>query len=723
MDFESLRQGNFSALGTAINDWSSVVKSLTTMEKNARDDFKAKADKADWSGANATVTREFVTKTAGEFTDALTQATTIRDILRDTKDELVTYRDELNRAIEDGWAKKLSVVGTADNGFKVYVNVHPEPANSTQLVETLRDTLQGILNKATTTDSTAARVLRAIAEQADYGFSGIKHKDRDSAAEALQKADAMAKLAKKTKDMSAAELTEFIRTVGKYKNDELFAAQFATELGSRETLQFWADMADTHAGAKGPELKQMQELQKNLSMTLATATLSDADSMQEWKKNIIQESNTAFRTHPSDPFKNSGALGYQVMSSLMGQGKYDAEFLNAYGKKLLKVDMAPAGSPGMGTNEVWKGSGQTIDLVFGKDDGRDPMTGFMKGLSHNPEAAINTFNDKSVLDHVLESSKYTDRGSAVGVALEAAVTGVGNGELPTDPRPHTVEQVEIMRNVMHAVAQPDEQGERLVESGLGKSFGNMASAYMSEISRVMAGDGADSIFLSDSDNPNELDKTDATRFLYEVSQDKDGRAGIILGQTIYTSSLIEAHIADPSLYDGSQAEAIRTISESAGLIQGVVGHANADGVIKGEISSEKEQNEAVKQRGDFLKAIVGAGIGAGAVTLAPGGAAAIAGAAGSGYFGGLAGMAIDGLTENQQADGAADRALYRSGRDLNDYQASANSQVQQAARDAIAKYNSDLPPDSTMNQIRDAVDDGWVKSDTVLEGVHGRPTS
>ncbi|MFE4610324.1 hypothetical protein ACFRK5_18550 [Streptomyces niveus] len=65
MDFESLRQGNFSSLGTAVNDWSSVVKSLTTMEKNARDDFKAKADKADWSGANATVTREFVTEDGG----------------------------------------------------------------------------------------------------------------------------------------------------------------------------------------------------------------------------------------------------------------------------------------------------------------------------------------------------------------------------------------------------------------------------------------------------------------------------------------------------------------------------------------------------------------------------------------------------------------------------------------------------------------------------------
>jgi hypothetical protein len=722
MDFDALRLGNFASFSTAISDWSSVVKSLETMKEDARDDLKCKADKASWAGVNATVSREFITKTAGEFSDAFAQATSIRNILRDTHDELVKYRNQLNAALDRGWEKKFSVVGVQGGGFKVYVNVHPEPANSEQAVETLRNEIQDILDLATTSDSTAARALRAIAEQADYGFSGVEYNDRDSAAEALQKADAMAKLAMDGKNMSAKEIAEFNRTLAKYKNDELFAAQFATKLGARPTLQFWADFADAHAGARGKELKELQELQKNLSMTLATATLSDTDSMQGWKKDILNESNTSFRSSPTDPMKSPvGALGYQVMSSLMGHGKYDAEFLDDYGKKLLKVDMAPAGSPGMHTNDLWK-SGQITDLVFGKDDGRDPLVGYMKALSHNPEAATNAFADKKVVEHMLESIKYTDRDSSVGVALEAAVTGVGDGEIPTAPSPHSETQVEIMKNVLHAVAQPD-GGADLVTEGIGDSLGNMASAYMPEISRVLAGRGAESIFLTDSADPTGLDKTDTTRFLYEVSTDPNGRAGIIAGQTVYTSSALEAHIANPSLYDGSQAEAVRTISESAGIIQGIVGHANADEGIKHEIASETEQNEALKTKGDYMKAVLGAGVAAGATALFPGAAGAVTGAAAGGYFGGVAGLAVDRLLEGQRAEGATDRALYQTGRELNDYQESVLAQTQQAAVDAIEKYGAEMPTESTRNQIRDAVNEGWVDSDSILEDTHARPAA
>ncbi|MGX6744104.1 hypothetical protein [Streptomyces peucetius] len=257
----------------------------------------------------------------------------------------------------------------------------------------------------------------------------------------------------------------------------------------------------------------------------------------------------------------------------------------------------------------------------------------------------------------------------------------------------------LYTNVMHAVAQPD-GGADLVTEGIGDSLGNMASAYMPEISRVLAGRGAESILLTDSADPTGLDKTDTTRFLYEVSTDPNGRAGIILGQTVYASSALEAHIANPSLFDGSQAEAIRTISESAGVIQGIVGHANADEGIKQEIASENEQNDALKTKGDTMKAVIGAGIGAGVAALLPGAANAVAGAAASGYFGGIAGLAVDRLMEGQQAEGDTDRALYRTGRELNDYQESVLAQTQQAAVDAIEKYGAEMPTESTRPDSR-----------------------
>lgn len=72
--------------------------------------MKAKADRAAWAGVNAAVSRGFISKTAGEFSDALTQATSLYNILKDTYDELVGYRDQLKQALDNGFEKdKLSV--------------------------------------------------------------------------------------------------------------------------------------------------------------------------------------------------------------------------------------------------------------------------------------------------------------------------------------------------------------------------------------------------------------------------------------------------------------------------------------------------------------------------------------------------------------------------------------------------------------------------------------
>jgi hypothetical protein len=60
MHLDALRHGNFSLLNTAISDWGKVVKNLKSLEKRARDDMKAKADRANWAGVNATVSREFL---------------------------------------------------------------------------------------------------------------------------------------------------------------------------------------------------------------------------------------------------------------------------------------------------------------------------------------------------------------------------------------------------------------------------------------------------------------------------------------------------------------------------------------------------------------------------------------------------------------------------------------------------------------------------------------
>ncbi|WP_367891545.1 hypothetical protein [Streptomyces cavourensis] len=128
MDLETLRHANFAQLNEAITAWSGMAKKLKALDTDARDDLKAKADKANWAGLNATVSREFITKTAGEFGDAHTQATTIHNILKGTRDELVEYKAELDQVLERGRKKNITVVPTGNGGFTVTMLIHPDRA-------------------------------------------------------------------------------------------------------------------------------------------------------------------------------------------------------------------------------------------------------------------------------------------------------------------------------------------------------------------------------------------------------------------------------------------------------------------------------------------------------------------------------------------------------------------------------------------------------------------
>jgi hypothetical protein len=247
---------------------------------------------------------------------------------------------------------------------------------------------------------------------------------------------------------------------------------------------------------------------------------------------------------------------------------------------------------------------------------------------------------------------------------------------------------------------------------------------MPEISRELSGRGTGAIFLTNSAAPDALDKTDTTRFLYEVARDEKGKAAIILGEAIYTSSAYEAHIADPSLFQGSDEDAIRRISHNSGIIRGIVGHSVADAAISEGLDAEKADNDALKSQGDFFKSVLAAGIGVGTVALVPvGPGAAATGAAASGFFGGISGMAVDQLLAGRQADGALDEALYTSGKDLNNFQDAALKRAEGSAGGAIDAHHSGLSRQAVDNWINASLTEGWSQSDQMLEDVHARPSA
>ncbi|WP_328768273.1 hypothetical protein [Streptomyces sp. NBC_00286] len=723
MDLDALRHGNFSKLGEAITDWEQMTKKLADLQKDAETNLKPKADKANWAGVNATVSREFITKTAAEFADAHTQAGSITKILSDARGELIGYRTQLNEAIARGVQQNMTVIDTGEGTFTVTGNTRPDwasdPSGKTgatdqKAVNALREEIEDILTKATQSDNTAAKVLRLLVNQTKYGFGDASYGDRDSAAKAVAAAEKLAKMAKKPGDMSLGDIANFNRTMEKYNGDPLFAEQFAKDLGAKGTLQFWTEMTYAHAGVRGSELETMKSLQQNLGLTLATASFSDSAGMQDWKKDLIAERNTNFLAANSP--NPVGALGSQVISSLMRKGEYDTEFLDGYREKLFNADK---GAGDAGTHDLWVKGHDALDLVFGDGNGRDPLEGLFEGLSHNPEAAVHAFESKSDLDHMLGTTMYTDRGESLGRALEAAVTGVAAGDYTSPAPPHSAEQVQIMANIMNAVAQPD-GGADLVSNGLGESFGNMAASYMPEISRAFAGPNAE-VFLTNSELPEALKTADVTRFLSAVSLDPAGRAGIIVGEIVYTSGLLDAHLSDPSLFDGPRDQALEGIGRNAGTIEGVVGHSMADEDVQAAVDGEEDYNNALQKKGDFIKTWIATGLGYGSVSLFPGSQAA-AGAAVGGFAGGVVGLAVDRFVEGQELKGARDEALYASAKDLYDMRDSVSRQTQWSVEDALEQHHVDLPKDGTGGTINVAVNEGWNDASEFLSRSKERPS-
>ncbi|MFC4612283.1 hypothetical protein ACFO9E_31705 [Streptomyces maoxianensis] len=726
MDFEALHSANFKLLDDTVTDWTSVITKLKELEKDAREGLRGKAIKANWAGYNATVSREFIGKTAGEFADAHTQATSIRDIMTDTRDELKTQQRLLKEAIERGRGKHLTVTAKGD-AFTVEENPDSKSSTGEKDVVELRNELQGILNKATEIDSTATTSLKALVDLTDYGFSGQVYKDRDSAVAALKEAERLAALAKKKpEDLSVKEFDALNAGLKKYANDALFAEHFALEMGARGTLDFWADISEPRLT---PELNreredQFAELQKNLSLTLANASQSDTANMADWKRQVVDLGDKWVGRN------GGGPMGFQVMSNLMRWGDYDDGFLKSYGSALIATEKK-LGDNGDEVPGAWNApTFMEPDMNrTGSDSGYDPMTGFMKALSNSPDAATEFFDDTFVTkdeDHDFErdtdgngkkgkvglsnfqylfeerdwphdadakgNDSVTGRNN-MALALEAAVTGHPAGEMPTaDTPPHNAEQAKLMKNIVESIS---EDPGRLNKYGyMSDSMGQMAAEYMPDIHRGLhPGTYHEAQLFPVAGHAASLQENDLTRFMYTVGRNPEGYAAISLGQHSYSTSLMEYHfrhpdayVADPSFPENeSLKKGIGDIAKVAGEIQGTIGAGRAyEGELEGGAKDE-EYNAVIEGVSTWGGAAVGMGIGMATSPTAGPGAAIVGDLAGT-----AAGEIISSLTEGAMKDSSGE-VIYRNGQELDGTKESTYTLVEKAAQKAAERAGNPSP--------------------------------
>ncbi|AWI31307.1 DUF6571 family protein [Streptomyces tirandamycinicus] len=668
MDLETLRFAKFGLLDEAVTDWTTLIGKLAGLKEDADDGLRVQANKSNWTGENEKISKQFIGRTAGEFADAHTQATSIRNILRDTCSELKGYQAKLNEAIERGLRKNLTVVSTAGGGFTVSMNIHPDragkgtsvPSHTEADVTALRDEVQQILDGATRSDSSATRVLTALVDQSKLGFSDNGYADRDTATDALREADSLAKLAKKNpEDLTVEEFDRLNAGLKRFAGDGLFAEHFAKTLGGKGTLEFWADL---NRPMVNPELmherrEQMADLQKNLGLTLATASRSDTAAMETWKRDVV-----AFADRPLE--KNGGMpFGGQVMSNLMRWGDYDDTFLNEYGNKLVAAEKKLTHN---GAHVAWQPLGIDPQLNHtGTDTGWDPMTGYFKALANNPHAATEFFGDTFLTkdeDHDFKVEGKDDRRSLsnfeyffeerdwphdydkdreesiagrnnLAMALEAATTGHPAGEMPTaDLPPHSAAQAQLMESLVASIAEDD---TRLTKHGhMSDSMGQIASEYLPDINRATTDTNADPQATQGEKTARDnvarlfplagsaaiLDHRDVSRFLLTIGQDPDGYAAVQVGQKAYMTNLMDYHL-NPDLpeaqrYSGDQKLLVHEIAHSSGEVSAALNVGRQEALAGAAEDADKKYEQSVAKWKSGISGGIGTGIGVGVSFIA-----------------------------------------------------------------------------------------------------------
>ncbi|MEU9604432.1 hypothetical protein [Streptomyces sp. NPDC048057] len=714
MEFESLRTFNFESLNNAVDDWSKVVKSLEELADSAHEGLRTRANKANWSGVNAKVSRQFIGKTAGEFSDANAQATSIRNILRDTRGELQTFQGQLKAALERASSKNLTVASTADGGFTVTKLVHPDraakgtdvPAGSPDDATTLRDEIQAVLDKATESDTSAARVLKALVDQTDHGFSGARYADRDAGANALKEADRLAALAKKRPaDLSVEDFDAINAGLRKYGTDELFAERFATALGPKGTLDFWAGLNDSQRNMELTSRRagDLDDLQKHLGLTMATASHSDTLAMTRWRGEMVELAGQPLN-------RDTHVMGAQVMSNLMRWGDFDDHFLGEYGAELVKTEkkLSDNGSHvPMGWQHM---AGDPLLNRTGGDSGSDPMTGFMKALANSPGAATDFFGEPFTTDddgkqelsnfqYLFEERDWPE-GPGEGEndaktgrdymaeALESAITGHPAGELPTPDTPaHTPQQAALMKSLVESIA---DEPERFTDHMyMGDSIGQITSEYLPDINRVLRGDvhGKTDLLFPVAGAAADLDAVSTTRFLVTIGQSPEAYAAVEVGQAKYTADLMDYHL-NPNLPEDRRfphppQHTVEAIAQQAGHVNGTLAIGRQEAVVGDAAQEVSAFTESIDQQKTLWSGAIGTGVGVGVSFIATPVGGAIAG----GVAGTVGSVVLEEIFKQSETD-----ALQNAGRDAADLWAaserSAMDHAQMAASTAAKAHGT-----------------------------------
>ncbi|WP_367320470.1 DUF6571 family protein [Streptomyces sp. HUAS ZL42] len=663
LTFTDLVEVNLGQLATAVSDWNRTVDSLRTAAENAQNGMRSKSDAARWAGANATVTREFITKTAKEISDLHMEAKSIFRVLEDGHTELASLQKQIKRAVGVDAANLGVRVEDIGDGkvrcFFPHVRGDTDERTQEQLdaKQELESRINRILAHAAEIDTSVAR---ALANSHGNDAHNAGHSDYESLNDAeVERALELARKGDKMSDAELRELNELLRFNSGEKDGE-FATEFYQGLGGPEkALEFYAEMSinGTDPNATKIRLDAVQDLQKVMGYTLANAT--DPDH----KHHLPDSWNADFRRLGTQQIgwergQMNKPYGYQVLGGLLRYGNYDARFLTPIAEHITQLHKEdpyrflsnkPGGWP---DNYGFNPSGKL-------GTGNDPLNSVLEALGHSPEASEKFFtqpptaynedgtvkkdgnlgfdsyldvftdkdfewtidtNDTNVLADEDKTKKALGFGpEALGHALEAATTGRPyDSDDAADAIKHTEARANLVREIVDKFGENpelirhNENGDIDQESGplyaLRGSLGDITAEYMGDFQRAMYREDPSSDFFPTFGEAAGLDSNNTARFLGEVGQDPDAYAAITNAQQAYTADVVDHVINGDSHSTASLDGRVGAAVAPGSAIAGVLSDARAHAIYEYHTASDQEYNEAAADKQKWVNRILGMGI-------------------------------------------------------------------------------------------------------------------
>ncbi|MFJ8614305.1 hypothetical protein ACIRD4_00375 [Streptomyces clavifer] len=668
LTYEDIVDAPVAKLKTAADDWSDMVTKLDRLADDAHDGMKVKADKAEWEGVNAGVTKGFISKAAKEFKDAAAEAKGVKQILEEAhtaikkaKDDLIAIRDDEGPAAGihvDAKGKVTARHPVEDIPPQQRRNdpdypdlVRQQKAN----IQAWQKKIDLIVDTCNETDVSFKNSLEAnVTEGKDFSAPKYKKMDQEEAARA-------AALAAKGRDITHTELQALNELLRDNSKSPEFSKSFYEKLGPEKSLAFFGQLStDTYQYGKADKerLKDVQELQKNLGLNLATAS-QDKAFTAEWGPELRKLGTERV---PLAKHDYGGPFGYQLLGGIMRYGNYDAKFLNPIAEHVAQLHQK---DPDMfGEGKVVNGPFKNPFNPSGVNgSGYDPAVSMLEALGNSPDAAKHFFNDEPTAyneDGTVNQSATADLGKgkdgekienyldffttekwytfgdvdsneerelkaylnympdALGHALEAATLGYPAGQ-PDVNVVRDGDNAEVMRDVMEKYSDA-----KLLKTqqSLSDSLGAMGAGYIDEINWAMDRNKETSVFapggsreghLDFSDTPDYNGREITRKFLVSLGHYPDAYASLSAAEQVYTSSALEAQVGKNGEIDTGDVR--RTVNIGS-EVQGMLDQSRADQVVADGVKAHGEFEKAAERRSGWAEFGGTAALGAGVATAA-----------------------------------------------------------------------------------------------------------